>query len=84
MLPTLRGMENENQNYKENQTLKHADNNWFGMSPIVVLGIVAVILGVGFYTYNGGYASRVATTPMNPITTTSPTSPTVPPAPTTR
>lgn len=77
-------MKNENQNYNENHTLKHADGTWFGMSPIVVLGIVAVILGVGFYMYNGGYSSRVVTTPMTPITTTTPTTPAAPPAPANR
>lgn len=74
-------MENENQNYKENQNLKRTDNTWFGISPVLAFGIVAIILGVAFYMYNGGYVSRVATTPVSPITAPTPTSPTVPPAP---
>ena len=69
-------MENQNRN------IKQAVNMWFGMSPLLVIGIGAVILAITFYMYNGGFNSRVATAPMSPTTTNSPMTPTTPTTPT--
>jgi|GEM_PF-2957816 len=62
----------------ENHKFTHADNTWFGMSPIAVLGILAVLVAVSLYMFSGGFGSRVATTPMSPTTTTSPGMPSTP------
>jgi hypothetical protein len=79
----LSSMENENQN-DPRANHAHAEGTWFGMSPVLVLGALAILVAVSFYLYNGGFGSRVATTPMSPTTTISPTTPTGPSAPTTR